>query len=92
MILREATSIDPRFEARLAALRGLALDYFAGRFRRAQTLGYVTSQIAPELLAHVQLGILDEIVNAFVLNDPSGDLDRLAEQLAACEWQGIRGA
>jgi AcrR family transcriptional regulator len=90
VILREATSIDPRFEAAVASVRRLALDYFAERFGRAQTLGYVNPQIAPELLAHVQLGILDEIVNAFVLSDSPGDLDRLAEQLAACEWQGIR--
>jgi AcrR family transcriptional regulator len=90
VILKEATSIDPRFEAGLARLRELARNDFAGRFRRVQALGLVNPSISPDLVAHLQMGMLDELVDAFILRDPNVDIEALAQQLAAFAWNGIR--
>lgn len=94
VILKEATAIDPRFEASVARLRELALSHFAGRFRRFQALGLVNRSASPELVAHLQMAMVEELVNAFVLPDASPDvaidIDDLARQLAAFEWNGIR--
>ena len=90
VILKEATSIDARFEAGAARLRELALNHFAERFRRVQAGGRVNPSVSPELVAHLQLAMVDELVNAFVLPDSSADLDDLAAKLAAFEWNGIR--
>jgi AcrR family transcriptional regulator len=90
VILKEATSIDPRFEAAVARLRQLALDHFADRFRRVQARGLVNPAASPILVAHLQLAMVEELVDAFVLSDSSVDLDDLAAQLAAFEWNGIR--
>jgi AcrR family transcriptional regulator len=90
VILKEATSIDPRFEKGLADLRHSALVHFAERFHRMQQLGAVNASLSPEFIAHVQLGVFDELLNAFVLRDPHADLDALAAQLADFEWNGIQ--
>jgi len=89
VMLKEATCIDPRFEAALARLRELARNDFAGRFRRVQALGLVNSSMSPDLVAHLQMGMLDAIVDAFILRDPDVDIDALAQQLAAFAWDGI---
>ena len=67
VVLKEATSIEPRFEAALARLRELARNDFAGRFRRVQALGLVNPSISPELVAHLQLAMVDELVDTFIL-------------------------
>ena len=90
VVLKEATSIDPRFEAALARLRELARNDFAGRFRRAQTLGLVNPSMSPDLVAHLQLGMVDELVDTFILPDVKVDIEALAQQLAAFTWDGIR--
>ena len=93
VILREAPAIDPRFEASLARLRGLALAHLAERVRRAQAAGLVNRSAAPEVVARLQMAMVEESVRAFVLPEPSlelDDLDSLARQLAAFEWNGIR--
>ena len=90
VILKEASSIDPRFELGFANLRRSAVDFFAGRYRRFQELGIVRPAIRPVLMAHLLIGMFDELLNAFVLNDPEADLDALAAQLADFEWNGIR--
>ena len=93
VILKEATAIDPRFEAGVARLRQLALNHFAGRFRRLQSRGLVNPSLSPELAAHLQMAMVEELVNAFVLADTAIDIDgidNLAGQLAAFEWNGIR--
>ena len=90
VILKEATSIDARFEGEVARLRGLALNYFAERFKRFQTRGLVNPSVSPALVAHLQMAMVEELVNAFVLPDSSIDLDDLAAALAAFEWNGIR--
>ena len=89
VILKEATSIDPRFEAGLARLRDLARDDFAGRFRRAQALKLVNPSTSPDLAAHLQMGMLDALVDGFILADATVDIDLLAQQLAAFAWDGI---
>jgi AcrR family transcriptional regulator len=93
VVLKEATSIDPRFEASLARLRDIGLDYFAARFRRFQARGLVNTTLSAELVAHLQLGMVDELVNSFVLRDEAIDhqaIHVLAGQLAAFAWDGIR--
>ena len=83
-------SVDrPRFQAGAARLRELALNHFAERFRRVQAGRLVNPSVSPELVAHLQLGMVEEVVNAFVLPDSSADLDALAAKLAAFEWNGI---
>ena len=90
VILREASSIDPRFERGFTELRRAAVDFFAARYRRFQEIGLVRASIRPVLMAHLLIGMFDELLNAFVLTDPDADLDSLAAQLADFEWNGIR--
>jgi AcrR family transcriptional regulator len=90
VILREASSIDPRFEKGFADLRQTAVAHFAERYRRLQSAGLVRRTVSPELLAHLLLGMFDELLNAFVLPDPAADVDLLARQLADFEWNGLR--
>jgi AcrR family transcriptional regulator len=90
VILKEASSIDPRFEKGFVELRRSAVDFFAARYRRFQELGIVRASIRPVLMAHLLIGMFDELLNAFVLTDPDADLDALAAQLADFEWNGIR--
>jgi hypothetical protein len=90
VLLKEASSIDPRFEKGFANLRHLALSHFSARIRHLQTLGLVRPSVSPDFIAHMQLGIFDELIDAFVLKDSNADLDALAGQLADFEWSGIR--
>lgn len=90
VILKEASSIDPRFEKGFAEVRRSAVDFFAARYRRFQELGIVRPSIRPVLMAHLLIGMFDELLNAFVLTDREADLDALAAQLADFEWNGIR--
>jgi AcrR family transcriptional regulator len=90
VILKEASSIDPRFEQGFAELRQSAVTRFAARFRMFQQVGAAAPSIDPELAARLQLGMFDELLNAFVLRDPTVDLDALAAALADFEWNGIR--
>ena len=85
VILKEASSIDPRFEQGFADLRRSAVDFFAARYRRFQELGFVRPAIRPVLMAHLLIGMFDELLNAFVLTDalgvPTGTLPTSADQL-----------
>jgi AcrR family transcriptional regulator len=94
VILKEATSIEARFEAGAARLRELALRHFAERFRRLQARGLVNTSVSPELVAHLQMAMIEELVIAFVLPESSPgssiDIEALAAELAAFEWNGIR--
>ena len=90
VVLREAGAIDPRFEEGFQSLRRVALMRFANRFRRFQQLGMARPSIDPDLVAHLQLGMFDQLLNGFVLRDQSVDLDQLADRLADFEWNGIR--
>ena len=90
VILKEASSIDPRFEEGFAQLRRAAIDFFAARYRRFQERGFVRASLRPVLMAHLLVGMFDELLNAFVLTDPDADLDALAAHLADFEWNGIR--
>jgi AcrR family transcriptional regulator len=90
VILREASSIDPRFEKGFGKVRKLAAAHFAARFRTFQQRGAVRASIDPELAARLQLGMFDELLNTYVLGDERADLDALARQLADFEWSGVR--
>jgi AcrR family transcriptional regulator len=90
VILKEATSIDPKFEARLRLLREVGVNYFAARFERLQARGLVNRAVSPGLLAHLQMGMVEEAVNAFILPDPRSDIVALAREIASFEWDGLR--
>jgi AcrR family transcriptional regulator len=90
VVLREAAAIDPRFEKSFSELRRSALDFLALRARHLQDLGLLRATVAPDMLAHLQLGMLDELVHAFVLTDPGADHHGLAEQLVDLLWTGMR--
>lgn len=90
VVTREAAAIDPRFEQGYARLRRSAVSYLARRAGQLQDLGLIRQSVSPELVAHLQLGMLDEIVHAFVLEDASADLPRLVEQFVDWHWSGIR--
>ena len=90
VVLKEGSSIDPRFEKGFADLRKSAVDFFSARYRRFQDLGFVRRSIRPELMAHLLIGMFDELLNAFVLGNADADLDALAADLADFEWNGIR--
>jgi AcrR family transcriptional regulator len=89
VVLREASSIDPRFEQSFLELRQSALDHFAARFRQLQELELVNPALSPEFVARLQLGMLDELINTFVLREADVDLGAIADQLAAFIWNGI---
>jgi len=90
VVLREAHAIDARFEQALVELRRAALTRFATRFRRFQDEGLASRRLDPELAAHFQLGVLDELLRWCVLSDADLDISKLASQFADFEWNGIR--
>jgi AcrR family transcriptional regulator len=92
VMLKEAPAIDPRFDRGIAELRRSADTHFANRFRRFQQLGLVRSSLSPDIVAHLQVGMFEELVKAFVLNADHPDIDSLADQMADFEWNGVRPA
>jgi AcrR family transcriptional regulator len=92
VILKEAPAIDPRFDRGIAELRQTAYTHFADRFRRFQQAGLVRASLSAEIVAHLQIGMFEELVKAFVLNAENPDIDGLAEQMADFEWNGVRPA
>ncbi len=90
VILKEASSIDPRFEKGYADLRAAAAEFFTARYRTLQARGIVRPTLDPQLMARLLIGMFDELLNAYVLRDDNADLDALAAQLADFEWNGIR--
>ena len=89
VVLREAPAIDARFEQSLLELRQTSLDHFAARFRDLQALRLASAELSPELLARLQLGMFDEVINTYVLRESDADLDAIAESLAAFIWKRI---
>jgi len=90
VMLKEAPAIDPRFDRGIAELRQSAYAHFAGRLRRLQQLGLVRSSLSPDIVAHLQVGMFEELVKAFVLSAEHPDIDGLADQMADFEWNGVR--
>ncbi len=89
VVLREAPAIDARFEQSLLELRQTSLDHFAARFRHLQALRLASAEPSPELLARLQLGMFDEVIDTYVLRESDADLDAIAESLAAFIWKAI---
>ena len=85
-------AIDPRLDRGIAELRQSAYTYFADRFRRVQALGLVRPSLSPDIVAHLQVGMFEELVKAFVLGVDHPDIDALADQMADFEWNGVRPA
>jgi AcrR family transcriptional regulator len=90
VVLKEATSIDPRFEAGALRIRELGLAYFAERFRRCQRRGLMSDTVPADVLAQLQMGMIDAAVSGYVLGAVSTDVDALARQLAMFAWNGLR--
>ncbi len=90
VVLREASTIDQRFEQGVLELRQSILDAFGVRLRRLQALGLVNQHFSPEFVARLQLGMLDELIDAFVLRETDADLGAVSGQLAAFVWDGVR--
>lgn len=92
VMLKEAAAIDPRFDRGVAELRQSAYTHFAACFRRFQELGMVRPSLSADIVAHLQVGMFEELVKAFVLGVDTPDLDGLADQMADFEWNGVRPA
>lgn len=91
ILLKEATSIDPQFEPALERLRRVTLDHVARRFHTLQQRGIMRATISPELVSHLQLGMLDQLLNALVLRPGwKAKLDVVADQLADFMWNGMK--
>lgn len=90
VILKEAPAIDPRFDHGIAELRQTALEHFSSRFRRFQELRLVRATLSPDIVAHLQIGMFEELVKTFVLHADHPDLDALADHMADFEWNGVR--
>jgi AcrR family transcriptional regulator len=89
IMLKDAPAIDPRFDRGIAELRQSAYTHFAQRFRRFQQLGLARASLSPDIVAHLQVGMFEELVQAFVLTDDHPDIERLADQMADFEWNGV---
>src|SRR5437763_9088910 len=66
VVLREAQAIDARFNEAREERRRSALTRFSARFRKFQELGLASAAVNPDLAAHFQLGVLDELLQSFV--------------------------
>ena len=90
VVLRDAPAIDARFEQGYADLRRSAVAHLARRIRHLQDLGLVRDSVSADLVAHLQLGMLDELLKVHVLDDPDPDIPRLVESLVDVQWGGLR--
>jgi AcrR family transcriptional regulator len=90
IVLREASAIDARFERGYAALRRSAIGALTRRVRQLQDLGLARAAVPPQVVAFVELGMLEEAVKSLVLDDPGPDLTALAEALVDLHWSGLR--
>ena len=52
----------------------------------------VRPSLSADIVAHLQVGMFEELVKAFVLGVETPDLDGLADQMADFEWNGVRPA
>lgn len=90
VMLKEAAAIDARFERSVSELRRAAYVHLTERCRRFQQRGLMRPSLPPELVAHLQIGMFEELVRAFVLGAEQPPLDLLADQMADFEWNGVR--
>jgi AcrR family transcriptional regulator len=91
VVLTEATAIDARFNRGISELRQTALSHFEGRLRSLQKRGIARTRVSPDLAAHLQLGMFEALVRAFVLQAAEPDLDALADAMADVAWNGVGG-
>jgi AcrR family transcriptional regulator len=89
VMLKEAAAIDPRFDKGVAELRQSAYAHLAARFRGFQQMKMIRASLSPELVAHLHVGMFEEIVKTFVLNIEDPDIAGLADQMADFEWNAV---
>lgn len=92
IMLREAITIDPEFERKRNEVRGIARTHLVQRFRWLQNAGLFRADLSPEAFSLFIMGMLDEVVSAYILPNKKPDLDWLTEQWVAFEWAGVRPA
>lgn len=92
IMLREANTIDPEFERKRNEIRGIARTHLVERFRWLQNAGLFRADLSPEAFSLFVMGMLDEVVSAYILPNEKPDLDWLVEQCVAFEWAGVRPA
>lgn len=90
IVLKEAGAIDARFEEAFSEMRRSTVQLLADRTRHLQDLGLVRASIAPETVAHLRLGMLDEALHAFVLADEHADVHEVATAIVDLLWRGIQ--
>ena len=90
VVLREASSIDARFDQAYAELRASSIDLLARQVTRLQRSGWARDDIEGALAAHLLVGMLDEFVSAYVLKESTADLNALASSCGDILWNGIR--
>jgi AcrR family transcriptional regulator len=91
VMVTDASAIDARFNRGITELRQTAISHFEGRLRSLQKRGVARTPVSPGVAAHLQLGMFEALVQAFVLHVAEPDLDALADAMADVAWNGISG-
>jgi AcrR family transcriptional regulator len=89
ILVRESNLIDSKLERKRAEVRGAIIDNVSKRIRRLQNTGIYQRKLAPEIVGHFFIGIVDEISLAYLQDDSKPDLDLLAEQCATFALDGM---
>ncbi len=92
VIYREATSIDPQFEARWSRLSEMVKDFLVERVRRFQQDGILRETLDPRAWALFMEGIFHAVICNYILQSERPDLDWLAEQWVDFVLWGITPA
>jgi AcrR family transcriptional regulator len=89
VMLREAPAIDARFDRGIAELRQTTLSHFARCVRSLHERSLARTSLPPEVVAHLLIGMFEEITKAYVLDGANPDLDALADALTDVAWNGV---
>jgi AcrR family transcriptional regulator len=90
VMLREAPAIDGRFDRGMAELRQTALSHFARCVRSLHERGLARPAPPPDVVAHLMVGMFEEITKTYVLDAAEPDLETLADALTDVAWNGLR--
>jgi AcrR family transcriptional regulator len=90
VVLKEASSIDARFDHAYAELRASAVELLAAQVTSLQRASLARPDVDPKVAGHLLLGMLEALVTSYVLRDADADLDRLAREMTALAWTGLR--
>lgn len=88
LILRDATSLGPEFEARVQVNLRRVVDALAEGAERGMQRGLIR-RVGPQLVGWVVLGMVERVVYHAIITDGVEDLDRLADELTLIELSGL---